>query len=352
MPVFRCPSCTAPLTDAEHAAVACPECAAPLATAPMAAPAIATPPPAPPRAPLTARPWWGLLVATAALAVPVVVWLTRPSAAGPASAEGDSGDGPAALLRHKEKDQAADRDLRARWQQQADLSAALQRRLDETSTALTDEARLRGEAERRLTDALARLTAAERGLSELSAAVEKLKDEAGAVRLSDPNGSYTVRALNDGDRVKLLGRVNVLRVTGVNGGTLDASGLEAKLIFFSQPINGASAKVKLHAPGGVVNLVGANAGRLTIDAPAGRVHCRQDINGEAEVQVRARTVQLDGAVNGTAKVRATLTAGGAALRFKLLQGSSRLTWKKERPTDPAPAITRGTVRGEAVFEDE
>jgi hypothetical protein len=171
-----------------------------------------------------------------------------------------------------------------------------------------------------------------------------------------PDGEYTLEDLNGGKRVKLTGKVRILRVGLVDGGsTLDASGLEAKEIILARKIDGQST-VRLLAPGGSVEFREPVSGesRLEVEAPHGRVSFTQPtlsrskagskIDGQAQVTITAREVDFRGILSGTAtKVMVNLTRGGM-LRFARIEGSTRLLYRKVEPADPEPRVLGSSVR--------
>jgi hypothetical protein len=180
-------------------------------------------------------------------------------------------------------------------------------------------------------------------------------------RLVRPDGEYRIGTLTRGSTLKLSGKVKILRVGMVDGGsTLDASALEAGEIFVRGRIAGG-ATVKLRAPGGRVEFNGKVDGesRLEVDAPGGTVAFTQPseppregskIGGDSTVAVTAKIADFRGAIDGTrTRVVVTLTKGGL-LYFRDIGGSVRLQYRKADPRDPPPRILGGEVHDSAKLE--
>ncbi len=350
MAVSRCTQCQAVLLEEEAAAAACPACGgvfARPAEGEVAPPAIEAIPP-------RRRPW-GLMAAVSVLAALVVVlWLMRP-AVPPAPVPPEETDAYRSLLAEKEKEETAARaallklagDLAAAREATRRV-AALEKKLaaQEADAAKlhADTARQHAALEEKLGAALARATAAEKAMEEARARAAVVPGD----RLDDPAGTHVVEAINNGDKVKLTGRIGTLRVKGINDGVLDAQALTARTIIFEGAVNGKS-EAKLHAPGGTVTLAGINAeAKVEIDAPGGTVRTGGDLNGESRLKVLAREMRIDGSVQGSAGV--TLTIGDkGAISFELLQGSAQVRWRKEKKTDSDPRLDEGEVRSGASF---
>jgi hypothetical protein len=162
-----------------------------------------------------------------------------------------------------------------------------------------------------------------------------------------------VAPLADGAVVILTGRVRKLHVDGIDTrSTLDASGLQAKEIVVSGKIDRRST-VRLNAGGGSVEVRGKIEGesRVEIAASGGSVVFTEPsaskIDGNAQVFLTARSVDLRGPLNGTeTRVVVTLTDGGT-LRFKEIAGAALLCYRKNAPGDPAPRIEAGVIQGAA-----
>lgn len=131
------------------------------------------------------------------------------------------------------------------------------------------------------------------------------------VELNQPDATYTVPfPMKKGERVVLKGKVNTLKVSGLDGGAvLDASGLEASNVHVSGKIDNRS-ELKVNAPSGTVTVSGSVGGNsfVVISAPGGDVkfsnatkdetHPGSRIDGGSRVVVTARAVELKGDVNG------------------------------------------------------
>jgi hypothetical protein len=178
--------------------------------------------------------------------------------------------------------------------------------------------------------------------------------------LENPDGEHIIKSMSGGQVIKLAGRVNTLKIGPITGkSTLDASGLRARYILVGGVIDGGS-NVKLCAPEGKVEFCSPINGRSTVqvNAPGGEVWFGPQgyprnvtrINGESNVIVHAREVQIRGIVNGThTRIDVTLTPGGR-LHFVELTGGSRLVYRKEAPADPDPQLQKGIVSANAKVE--
>lgn len=357
MPVARCPHCASVLLEEEAQGSVCPACGrsleTPACTVTAASPEAETPPvqPAPRRA------WGWMAVAACSSIFSLVLWVGRPETPAPLAGKetttsrlpGEEEQAKLAgtakeLMRLREEMRAATEDREAQV-------AALEKKLTAVEAAASESRQV---LEKQLATAVAgaelagrRAAAAEKALEEERARRSPAFVGPGEVRLDDPAGEHVVDTLNEGDRLKLTGRIGVLRIRGVNDGELDASALQARSIVFEQPVNGRSA-VKLSAPGGSVALAGINAeARVEVEAPGGTLRT-PDINGDSRLSARAREVRFEGAVQGSSKVSLTLTANGF-MRFGTIQGSATVTWKRERASDPNPNIQEGEVRGGGRF---
>ena len=134
-------------------------------------------------------------------------------------------------------------------------------------------------------------------------------------RIDAPEGVVSVSDLNRDDRLTLTGTVRQLRIGTVGGkAVLDAAGLVAQEIIITGDLNG-SAIVKLNAPGGRVSIGGHVDGtaRVLVNAPRGEVIITAEsgkLEGNGELTVIARSVEVRGAMAGHAKLIVTLTGGG------------------------------------------
>jgi hypothetical protein len=177
-------------------------------------------------------------------------------------------------------------------------------------------------------------------------------------RIDEPDADYRVAPLAGGSVVVLNGRVRTLFIEGLDTrSTLDASGLQAKEIIVSGKIDGRST-VRLNAPGGRIEVHGktegdsrveivATGGTIVFSDPATPQSPGSKIDGNAQVFLTAKTVDLRGILNGTeTRVVVTLTDGGT-LRFKEIAGAALLCYRKNAPGDPAPRIEAGVIQGAA-----
>lgn len=170
--------------------------------------------------------------------------------------------------------------------------------------------------------------------------------------VNDASGQCEVEPLNGDARVKLVGKVKVLRVGSLHGAAiLDASELEAQEIVVAGDINGGTV-ARLNAPRGTVRIQGdVNGGAaLDINAPGGSVTVGGDgagnVGGGTRVHIAAKDVHLRGAGTGGTHIAVVLSQGGS-LKFGRLQEGAHVRWKKSAEGDPAPKVEAGEVLGGA-----
>jgi hypothetical protein len=312
MSLVRCPHCKLPLTDDEASVAACPACGGSLKPgAGPRAPAAAAKPDESVAPPGAMRWLWGGAVLSLALtpwALSLVLvpgpgaGRARPARARPA--------GPAPKGAAPQPSQASGKGEAA--PPPARATAGKKAAPRETPAALAPPDESPAEPQPEPVPPPAQLAMNE-------------------VRLDRPDGTCTLGALRGGSRMKLTGRVRTLRVGAVDAGSLlDASGLEAREVVFTDRVGGRST-VKLRAPGGTVEF-----------------HDRVD--GDAQVFVTARAVEFRGVIKGRrTHVLVTLTRGGR-LRFREIAGSTRLHYRKAAPGDPEPRVEAGAVTGRAELE--
>jgi hypothetical protein len=166
-----------------------------------------------------------------------------------------------------------------------------------------------------------------------------------------PDDTAALPDLNGWDRVTLTGKVRVLKIGSINGnGVLDASGLIAEEIVITGDLN-RDAQVMLNAPNGTVTVGGyvTGASKLTIAAPGGEVIVAGSgrLSGCPVVTVTAKRLEVNCPVSGTARVNATLNAGGA-LKLTLVEDRATVTYKKAAPNDPRLTVERGVIRDTAA----
>ncbi|MBP3955594.1 hypothetical protein J8F10_09900 [Gemmata sp. G18] len=167
----------------------------------------------------------------------------------------------------------------------------------------------------------------------------------------NPDDAAALPDLNSGDRVVLTGKLRALKIGSVNGkGTIDASGLVAEEIVITGDLNG-EAIVRLNAPNGKVTIGGyvSGASKLTVIAPGGAVIVLESsgrLTGSATTVVTAKRLEIGGKMLGSAKVFATLTAGGL-LKVTAADEGATVTYKKAADSDPPIAVEKGTIRGGA-----
>jgi outer membrane biosynthesis protein TonB len=180
-------------------------------------------------------------------------------------------------------------------------------------------------------------------------------------QINNPDGEHTVQTLNDGTKLKLKGKVGTLKINGLNGGSvLDALHLEAKEIIITGGVNGESL-LRLNAPQGkVIFRADINGSSLVqVFAPDGVVIFGNpdkqpgqgsQINGESQLDIVAREVDLRGPVNGTHTEIDVVLSKGGKLSFHELHGASRLLYSNLDPADPTPTIQAGKIMGAAQFK--
>ena len=154
----------------------------------------------------------------------------------------------------------------------------------------------------------------------------------------------------------ILGKkIQKLMIRDVNDKSLlDASACEAREIVLTGAVNSRST-VKLNAPHGSIEFFGEvnDHSQIEINAPGGKVlfKARGDsiINGDSQLTIVARDVELRGAVNGLeTQLAVTLTKDGS-LKFARLNGEVRLHWRKADASDPMPRIDAGEIGRTAQF---
>ncbi len=183
----------------------------------------------------------------------------------------------------------------------------------------------------------------------------------GVLELNQPNGEFKLPPLNQGRTLKITGQIKTLRLSSINdGATLDATGLRVETILMDGGVNGRST-VKLAAPKGRVHLRGSINGESTvsIDAPDGVVilsgptGSSKDVdivNGESKLKIVTRELELQGVINGTkTRLDVTFTKQGR-LTYHLLQGQSRVDYRRADAGDPQPIVAAGKLRAGAKVQ--
>ena len=146
-------------------------------------------------------------------------------------------------------------------------------------------------------------------------------------RIDAPEGAVSVSDMNRNDRLTLTGVVRQLRIGSIGGKAfLDASGLIAQEIIITGDLHGG-ATVKLNAPDGTVTISGHVEGtaRVIVNAPRGEVVILAGsgrLDGESELTVIARNVEVKGAMAGNAKLILTLTGGGKVVLGPMHENAS------------------------------
>ncbi|MBY0459928.1 MAG: hypothetical protein K2V38_21640, partial [Gemmataceae bacterium] len=167
----------------------------------------------------------------------------------------------------------------------------------------------------------------------------------------NPNDTATVPDLNGETQLTLTGSLRILKLGSLNGkSAIDASRLAVEEVVITGDLNG-EAVVKLRSPNAKVTLggyIGGNS-RLTIEAPGGVVVLTPEsgrLTGSAVLTVTAKQIDAAGRLFGGCKLFATLTKGGA-LKLAAVEEGAVVTYKKADPSDPAPTVEKGIVKGGA-----
>ncbi len=177
---------------------------------------------------------------------------------------------------------------------------------------------------------------------------------------NDPKDTHSVPVLKRGEHVVLRGKVNSLRLHGLDAGaTLDASKLEAATIIVTGKIDGRST-LKLNAPNGVVQISGKIDGRsiVEITAPGGEVKFMlpttptregSKIDNGSTVSVTGRIVEFKGDITGIdTKVSVVLTRS-ALLKVASVSGKAAVEYKSQAAGWSPPEVTVGFVSPTATF---
>lgn len=183
----------------------------------------------------------------------------------------------------------------------------------------------------------------------------------GAVILIDPfdapkrhidvaDAEVRVPDLHGEHEIVLSGKARVLKLGSLHGRVrLDASKLNVQEVIVAGDLHG-DAQLVVSAPNGRVTVNGFVIGsaKLTVLAPGGAVLFAESarLDAGSTVTATAKDLTVRGPMLGGTKLSATLTSGGA-LKLTTLEGGATVTYRKEKPTDPAPAVDRGDVRGGA-----
>jgi hypothetical protein len=191
--------------------------------------------------------------------------------------------------------------------------------------------------------------------------VEPPAAKPGAVVLIDPfdapkrhidiaDAEVRVPDLHGEHQIVLRGKARVLNLGSLHGRvSVDASKLDVREVQISGDLHG-DAQLMVSAPNGRVSVNGFVIGsaKLTVLAPGGAVLLAESsrLDGGSTVTVTAKELTVRGPMLGGTKLSATLTSGGA-LKLTTLEGGATATYRKEKPSDPAPVVERGDVRGGA-----
>jgi hypothetical protein len=181
------------------------------------------------------------------------------------------------------------------------------------------------------------------------------------VELNQPDGIYTLPlTMKKGERVVLKGKVKMLRLHSLDGGSeLDASGLEAAIIHIGGRIAGRSI-VKLNSPNGIVHVLSSVGERssVEINAPNGEVRFitattpsrpGSSIDGGAVVDINARFVDLRGDVNGIeTRVTVNIPSDGT-LRVAAVRGIATVQYRIAAGKG-TPEVNAAVVSPTAVFK--
>jgi len=192
-------------------------------------------------------------------------------------------------------------------------------------------------------------------------------------KLNDPDGEYVVKTMTGGQEITLLGKIKTLKIDSVNErSVLDATRLDAEEIVMTGDINsgskvllGKAHTIKIRSLNdqslldasemdaeNVLLTGGVNSrSTLKLHVPKGSIVIDGEINGDAQVEIVAKKLDLRGAVNGPQTyILLTLSKGGS-LQFRRLSGGVRLHYRKADAGDPAPRIERGEVDARADLRE-
>jgi hypothetical protein len=349
MQVRRCPHCDLPLLADEITDGLCPTCGTVIDELAQVAPEPAPEEP-PPSAPGSGRFLLGALAGgllALVVAWPISAWMSAPTT---------SEDEVDALRKAKEQAESEARSANAgRTSAEKKLRVA-EKKLGETEKQLTT-------TQQGLADALAQQKVSGEQLARIAEQFLELKADFAALQalrqprdpptttrtINVPNMIYKLQPLVNGAGLKLVGQAKTLQIMAVgNNSFLDASELRVQEIIVVGAINDG-ARVRLSAPEGRITIPEIS-GRATVEirAPNGTVVIRV-INGDAQVTMTGKDIDFADFIDGDrTQVTATVTNDGR-LHFQDLRGSSRLHWKKDRPTDREPTIEKGTVKPPAEF---
>jgi hypothetical protein len=146
------------------------------------------------------------------------------------------------------------------------------------------------------------------GLSVLAVAITSMAQPVSGQELN--GGNYEIKEINGGQKVKLTGKVDTLRIGLVDGAsTLDASGLEAGEVEFYDKIDGRST--------------------VNVKALKGSITFQKKVDGRSKVTARGKDVEFKEKIDGGPETIVKVDATGN-LSFMELNGGARLYYKKNK----------------------
>lgn len=169
--------------------------------------------------------------------------------------------------------------------------------------------------------------------------------------LDYPYGAVSVADLTRADRLKLTGRVRLLRLGSISGNSiLDASELVANEVIISGDVS-HQAVVRLNAPKGVVRIGGHVVGSasLVILAPDGELLVTASsakLGGDCRIATTTRRVAIQAPVMGNASLSVTFTSRGV-LQVAEMSGQAKVQYELANPNDSEPLVEIGILRDQA-----
>ena len=176
--------------------------------------------------------------------------------------------------------------------------------------------------------------------------------------VSEGNGVWRVTDLNGRALVTLSGKAKRIAFGEINGEVeIETRALAVEAIEMRGAING-SGQVRLASPGAAVEFRGSVGGsvKLSVDVGEGRVTFVDDgvfvgrVMGGAEVRIRARRVDFAAGMDGGSRAEVVLVPRGS-VGWSVIDGGSRLRWRREHPGDPEPEVRAGKLQGGGSAEE-
>lgn len=176
--------------------------------------------------------------------------------------------------------------------------------------------------------------------------------------VSEGNGVWRVTDLNGRALVTLSGKAKRIAFGEINGEVeIETRALEVDAIEMRGSLNG-SGQVNLASPGAAVEFRGNVGGsvKLSVDVGEGRVTFLDDgvfvgrVMGGAEVRIRAKQVDFAAGMDGGSRAEVVLVPRGS-VGWSVIDGGSRLRWRREHPGDPEPEVRAGKRQGGGTAEE-